>query len=273
MKSHLSTFVICFLFFVGGLFGQQSTTINVHSNAMQKDIPNVLVLPDDYQQNTAKTYPVLYLLHGYSGDQNSWTGIKKNLSQLATRYHMIIICPDGENSWYWDSPLNPSSKFETYVSKELVAYMDANYRTRPNPAGRAVTGLSMGGHGGMWLGIRNQDVFGGCGSMSGGVDILPFPENWEMKTQLGTLADNHDHWKDHTVINQVHKIKGGKLAIIIDCGTGDFFFEVNEALHEKLIYMNIPHDYIVRPGVHNGAYWENAIDYQILYFAKFFGTY
>ncbi len=183
---------------------------------------------------------------------------------------MIIVCPDGQNSWYWDSPVDPSMRFETFVSKELVQFMDQKYKTIPSPAGRAVTGLSMGGHGGLWLGIRHQDVFGACGSMSGGVDIRPFPDNWDMKKRLGLYAEQPENWEKYTVINQLHRIQPGKLQMLIDVGTGDFFYGVNKALHEKLLYLNIPHDYTERPGVHNGAYWKNAIDYQLLYFSKFF---
>ena len=123
---------------------------------------------------------MLYLLHGYSGRYDSWVSLKPTLPQDATRLGMIVVCPDGQNSWYWDSPIDPKFQFETYVSKELVQYIDQNYKTITSPKGRAITGLSMGGHGGLWLGINHPDVFGACGSMSGGVDIRPFPNNWSM---------------------------------------------------------------------------------------------
>lgn len=269
MKKLLTLLLV---FVVPVLYAQKVDTLSVYSSSMNKDIKNVVILPKDYGAASGKTYPVLYLLHGYNGNYSSWIKIKADLPEIASLAGMIIVCPDGQNSWYWDSPKQPSVRFETYVSTELVSYMDKNYSTRREPAGRAITGLSMGGHGGLWLGIRHQDVFGACGSMSGGVDIRPFPDNWEMKKQLGDYAENESLWEEHTVINQLHKIRPGKLQIMVDCGTGDFFYGVNKALHEKLLYLNIAHDYIERPGVHNGAYWKNAVDYQILYFAKFFGA-
>jgi S-formylglutathione hydrolase FrmB len=92
-----------------------------------------------------------------------------------------------------------------------------------------------------------------------------------MKKMLGDYATNQRVWDEHSVINQVHLLRpGGSPAIIIDCGTSDFFYEVHEALHRKLLYNNIPHDYISRPGGHNGAYWNSAVDYQLLFFRKFF---
>ena len=158
-----------------------------------------------------------------------------------------------------------------YVSKELINYIDSQYRTYNNRKGRAITGFSMGGHGALWLAFRHPDTYGACGSISGGVDIRPFPENWEMKQLLGPYSENPQRWNEYTVINQLpYNSKSGPLAIIIDCGYYDFFYTVNQKLHEKLRYYNIPHDFLTRPGGHTHEYWNNAIDYQLLFFYKYF---
>ena len=151
-----------------------------------------------------------------------------------------------------------------------MKYTDKNYATIPEKKGRAITGLSMGGHGALWLAIRHKDIFGAGGSTSGGVDIRPFPKNWEMSRQLGDYEADSALWDQHTVITQIDKITDGDLALIIDCGEKDFFLEVNKALHKALLEKNISHDFITRPGAHNGQYWNNSIDYQILFFDKFF---
>ena len=242
--------------------------IAVRSEAMKKEIPVVVIVPDAAKSGVRM--PVLYLLHGYSGDQETWLNVKPSLPQMADRDSVIVVCPDGENSWYWDSPKAPSSRFETFVARELIDYVDAHYPTRGDRSGRAITGLSMGGHGGLWLSFRHKDTFGAGGSTSGGVDIRPFPENWEMAKQLGEEATNRKTWDDHTVMTQLDSISNGDLALVIDCGYDDFFFDVNNKLHEALRERGIEHDYTVRPGVHNGPYWTNSIDYQWLFFKKFF---
>lgn len=259
-----------FLLFIFSIISLQAATVkvNVKSEIMDKEIPCVIVTPDNYDSTTP--YPVIYLLHGYGGNQNTWPDMKKNLSEIATQDSIIFVCPNGENSWYWDSPVNKNSQFETFVSEELVSYIDKNYSTRNSREGRAITGLSMGGHGALWLAIRHQNIFGAAGSTSGGVDIRPFPGNWDMKTQLGEYEHNKEIWDNHTVINQIDKLQDKSLAIIFDCGFKDFFFEVNNNLHEALLKQGIDHDYIVRPGAHNGQYWSNSIDYQILFFKKYF---
>lgn len=251
----------------------QVDTLKLKSEKMGKTIKNVVILPSQYfdEDLQEEQYPVVYLLHGYGGDYSNWIKKKPELEDAASEYSIIIVCPDGEASWYWDSPVNPKSQYETYIINELIPYIDDNYRTIPEAKMRAITGLSMGGHGGLWLGLRHPDVFGACGSMSGGVNIIPFPEKWEMKLALGNYTSNKSVWESHTVINLVPTLnKKSGQKITFDCGSDDFFFKVNNELHEALLKADIPHDYTVRPGKHNWAYWCNSIDYQLLFFAKSF---
>jgi S-formylglutathione hydrolase FrmB len=246
-------------------------TIQVYSQSMQKNIRTVIVTPDNY--TSAKELPVVYLLHGYSGNHLDWITKAKGFEKAADQYNLIIVCPDGGyGSWYWNSPVDPKSQYETFVSDELVKAIDAKYKTIKDRTGRAITGLSMGGHGALYLAIRHQDVFGAAGSMSGGVDIRPFPNNWDMAKQLGTYGEQPERWEKNTVINMLNLLTPNSLAIIIDCGTDDFFFKVNENLHQQLLYRNIPHDFISRPGAHTWPYWTNAVKYQLLFMRNYFDS-
>lgn len=242
-------------------------TLKIKSDKMNRYIETVVIIPDQAVQMPC---PTLYLLHGYGGNAKSWITIKPELPEMADRDGIIIVCPNGEQSWYWDSPIRKESQFETFVSQELVQYIDKKYNTVKSRRGRAISGLSMGGHGGLWISIRHKDTFGAGGSTSGGVDIRPFPNNWDMKKQLGEMKENQKVWDSHTVITQLDSLKNGDLALIVDCGTEDFFFEVNKRLHEELLKRGIGHDYIVRPGAHNLKYWNNSIEYQWLFFHRFF---
>lgn len=260
---------ITLLLCIVSLCAQQVDTVTIHSK-MGHDLKNVVILPKSYAEGNTR-YPVVYLLHGCGGNYASWITIKPELPQLASQYNLIIVCPDGLiNSWYWNSPLNKDMQFEDYISDEVIRYTDSHYRTIADRNARAISGLSMGGHGAMWNAIRHRNVFGAVGSTSGGLDIRPFPTNWKMQNQLGEFASNKKRWDEHTVINLIPSLKDGDLAIIIDCGVDDFFLEVNRRAHQSLLDHNIKHDYIERPGAHNNAYWNNSIDYQLLFFHKFF---
>lgn len=247
-------------------------TIYVHSVAMNKDIPAIVVTPSGY--SSSQQYPVVYMLHGYSGNyRNSWVGTVPTVEKWADAFGMILVVPDGGySSWYFDSPVDPSSQYETYISDELVSYIDNHYSTIKSPKGRAITGLSMGGHGALYLAIRNQDVYGAAGSICGGLDLRPFPDNWEISKVLGTYAQNPESWDNHSVINLLHLLTPNSLSLIIDCGTDDFFYPVNRRFHRKLLERNIPHEFTSRPGKHNPEYWNNSIDYHLLYFHKYFSA-
>ena len=243
-------------------------TLKVFSPAMKAEVNVVCITPQNL--NADNKYPVVYLLHGHGGNHFSWLSIKPELPKIADDLGYIFVCPDGKNSWYWDSPTNPSYRYETFMSHELISFIDGNYPTKDDKEHRAITGLSMGGHGAMWLAIRHQDIFGACGSMSGGLDIRPFPEAWNMNEQLGVYEENKRIWDEHTVINQLDKLKESNLAIYICCGYDDFFLEVNNHVHEILVDMNYPHDFTIREGKHNAPFWNNALDYHLLFFTKFF---
>ena len=239
---------------------------------MHRKIKAVVITPGGYPQEKA-AYPVVYLLHGYGGNYASFIRAIPALQNYADAFRMILVCPDGNiGSWYFDSPEDPSWKFETYVSEELISWVDNNYKTIKDRHGRGITGFSMGGHGALYLSFKHQEVFGVAGSMSGGVDFRPFPRNWEIAKRLGSYSQFPERWEQNTVINMVNLLKPGSLDLIIDCGTEDFFYQVNLNFHQKLLENKIPHDFIIRPGAHNWPYWNNAIMYQLLFMSRYFNN-
>jgi len=268
-KSFLLLTVFLNSFFV---FANSIDTLMVVSKSMNKVISNIIIKPEGYNPKSV-SYPVLYLLHGAGGDFTSWTTNVPSLKKYADMYNILIVCPDGgSTSWYLDSPIDKEMKYETYISKELVDAIDKKYKTIPEKTARAITGLSMGGHGAFYLSFKHQDIWGAAGSMSGGLDIRPFPNGWDLPKRLGSYSDHQEYWEENTVINLVDRIKANDLKLIFDCGINDFFYEVNEKLHQKLTERNIPHDYIIRPGDHNWNYWANAIKYQLLFFSDYFDS-
>lgn len=245
-------------------------TVAIYSNAMHKSIKCVVVTPDSYNEKQAH-YPVVYILHGYSGNYSDYVKKVHRMGAMADAYQMILVCPDGAFvSWYLDSPVDSSYRFETYVGKEIPAYIDQHYRTKTSRKYRAITGLSMGGHGALYLAIRHQDTFGAAGSMSGGVDFRPFPNNWDLAKRLGTYKDHSENWDKHVVVNQLSLLKNDSLSLLIDCGVKDFFIDVNRQLHQRLLEQGISHDYIERAGAHTWEYWSNSIEYQLFYFSRIF---
>jgi S-formylglutathione hydrolase FrmB len=260
--------------FLVGTFSAQAAVVDtvwVESPTMKESYRCVVILPSVKEKEQAR-FPVTYLLHGYSGWYSNWIIRVPSLQQYADQFRMIIVCPEGKNNWYMDSPVNNSIRWETYVGKEIPTYIDAHYPTIPNRNARAITGLSMGGHGGLYIGLKNAATFGACGSMSGALDLRPFKKSWELNHLLGDSIQHAQNWEDHSVINLIDHYPKDTLAMIIDCGVDDFFFSVNESFHKKLLTQKIPHDYITRPGKHDWKYWTNAIRYQLLFFHRYFNA-
>ncbi|WP_282123129.1 alpha/beta hydrolase [Algibacter mikhailovii] len=254
------------------LYASKVDTLLVYSKSMNKEIKNVVITPDTYGA-TEKSYAVVYLLHGAGGNYKDWLKKVPKIKAYADDFNVIIVCPDGgKTSWYFDSPIDTTMQYETYVSKELIEAIDKSYTTKANKTHRAISGLSMGGHGAFYIAFKHSDVFGVAGSMSGGVDIRPFPLRWEIEKRLGSYAANPKYWEEHTVINLVHLLNGKNLKFIFDCGIDDFFYDANVRLHQKLLERNIPHDYIERPGGHTNHYWKNSTKYHMVFFNEYFNN-
>jgi S-formylglutathione hydrolase FrmB len=265
---HIIIFSLFFFFFI---FSKAATvdTILIYSKSMHKNVKCVVIKPDVYNDN--KQFPVVYLLHGYSGNYADWVLKAPDLLHTVDENKFLVVCPDGAyGSWYFDSPVDTTMRYETNVAIEIPEYIDTHYKTIPDRKARAIAGLSMGGHGALYLAIRHENIFGAVGSMSGGVDIRPFPDNWDIKKVLGDYATHPYNWNNNTVINMVDTLHNGALKIIFDCGVDDFFLQVNRSLHQKLLDKKIDHNYTERPGAHNWEYWNNAVKYQFLFFREFF---
>lgn len=230
-----------------------------------------VAMPAGATSDSDLRYPTVYLLNGHGGDNLSWSKVI-DIDSLATAYQTIIVCPAGLNSWYWDSPVDPSMKMESFITADLVKWVDSNYPTDARREQRAVTGLSMGGHGALWLAFRHPDLFGNAGSTSGGVDFTPWPKSWNIPDRLGSYAKNKQRWHDHTVMSLLSTVNPGQVNLIFDCGTEDFFFDVNNKLHAEMNRRNIPHVYLTSSGAHTPQYWHKSIVPQFDFFKSHFDS-
>ena len=246
----------------------ETKTVTIATSLLPDKKMNVnITVPGDYAEGNEARYPVIYLLNGHGGNNTSW-GSVANLDSLASAHEVIFVCPDGMNSWYFDAPERPDMKMESFIIDELLPWVDANYRTIPRRESRAITGLSMGGHGAMWLAMRHKDKFANAGSTSGGVDFTPFPGSWNISKALGERDSFPERWRNSTVISQVPGLKSGELNLIVDCGTEDFFYTVNCQLDSALNANHLPHIYRTSPGAHTGQYWAKSIIPQVEYFSS-----
>lgn len=253
-------------------------TLQVVSAAMNKTYKIAVVLPDSYAKSKI-SLSVLYLLHGAYGHFDDWlkkTPNKNLVKSLADQYNLIIVMPEGETfSFYLDSPVNKGSQFETFITQEVIRKVDKTYKTISNKSGRVITGLSMGGHGALYLSAKHPDLFCAAGSMSGALDMTVMlnrdPSAQVVKLMepvFGDKSADPEMYAKYSVLGMLDKIKTNKLPLIIDSGVDDFLIEPNRELHRRLVYNKVDHDYTERPGAHTWEYWENSLPYHVLFFSK-----
>jgi S-formylglutathione hydrolase FrmB len=249
----------------------QSRVVSIPSAAMHKSFDATVVLPDQYTSGKgAERYPVVYLLHGSGGDYTDWTA-NSHIGKLADRYHVILVMPDGgRESWYIDSPVDPRSRYETYVGTEVVAYIDQHFRTIAAKQARAITGLSMGGFGALHIALDRPDQFGAAGSISGAVDPRGCENEPGIEQVFGDPARDAGFWSSEAIVENARSLGDAHIALTIDCGVNDSLVQSNRTLHERLVELGVPHDYAERPGGHTWKYWANAVQYQVLFFAGAF---
>lgn len=225
-------------------------------------------------------FPVLYLLHGYSDDHTGWVR-RSNVERYVGKYPMIVIMPDGEHGWYTDAAAAPYAKFETYITKELVGFVDRTFHTIAERRGRAIAGLSMGGYGALKLALKNPDIFCAGHSFSGAVEIASREGSLKQR-----FEDSTSPWAIEQGLVFGDAPSGGPedLRTIIlkgdpktrpvfsfDCGVDDFLIEDNRRFHAFLEENKIPHAYEEFPGGHDWNYWDTHIQTTLARTAKLFG--
>jgi S-formylglutathione hydrolase FrmB len=145
--------------------------------------PVTIYLPPSYDGGDNLAYPVVYLLHGYTGNNNLWTGgsyISGNIVTSMSSWlkngkvkEMILVMPNSYNrlwgSYYTNS--TATGNWADFIARDLVQYIDSNYRTLPQRESRAVIGHSMGAYGGLRIGMFYPDVFACMGGMAGDYDL------------------------------------------------------------------------------------------------------
>jgi S-formylglutathione hydrolase len=269
---------------------------------VEKDVR--VYLPAGYDPAGTKRWPVLYYLHGLGGDETNWIEMGK-LDGAADELGLgaIVVMPDGDNNFYVDSAKSvdydacmkdgtglfiakqprrktcaKTSKYETYITRDLVGWVDRTYKTIATREGRGIAGLSMGGYGALILSMRHPDMFAAAASHSG-VDALlysgPFPYEQGKATLLddvkqwgagfgtfgawirGLYGADLATWRAHDPAALVEKLAPSTLKLYLDCGTEDEFALHNgmQYLHDLLLARKIDHEYYIGPGRHDFDFW------------------
>lgn len=253
------------------------TTVRVDSAfapSLSRTKSFVVILPAGYRD--AYRYPVLYLLHGFGGDHTDWTSLTK-ISTYAEKYSIIIVMPDGENSWYVNSATDAKQRFEDYLITDLPAAVQQRYKV--DTAKQAIAGLSMGGYGAVMLALRYPKRFLFAGSLSGAVGL--FRDNFTLdggRSDFGvqSLRQTFGYPLTETVKSKYDPFKLSKAAfpkpsgssnpplpyIYLAVGIQDGlkpFLPRNRELADTLRAIGAVYEYHEVQGGHDWKFWDREI--------------
>lgn len=278
----------------------------------------IVYLPPGYASSPRERYPVAYYLHGMWGSEGDWS-TQGNIHVIADSLiaggmsEIIIAMPDGDNSYYttWATPGNydacrreppipepagsycvPAPRYDEYIARDVVGYVDSTYRTRASPEHRAVAGLSMGGYGAVTLALRRPDVWSAAAShsgvmtlilggrdangvLTGDADAAALEERWGsgmwhlIEPVFG--RDTADWWaREPTRIAERRATTGAEVpALFIDVGTDDrLVIPGNRIFRDELRRLGIPMQYSEWPGAHTWSYWRAHVPESLTWIAE-----
>jgi enterochelin esterase-like enzyme len=249
----------------------------VHSAILGKEVKYTVYLPADYE-SSERSYPVVYLLHGYSDDNTGWLQFGE-INRLADKAiaegtipPMIIVMPNGDSSWYINS-YDGKEKYEDFFFKEFMPSIEKTYRIKAEKRYRGVAGLSMGGHGTLIYTMKHPELFVAGAALSAAIfddsAMIQMPDVAYERTfaQLygrglkGRDRLNVDFYSNDA-LHIVMEKSGEELRRVrywIDCGDDDRLSKGNCLLHIELMEKGVPHEFRVRDGAHSWTYWRTGI--------------
>jgi enterochelin esterase-like enzyme len=231
------------------------------SPILQRQMTFRIYLPPDYFSTDDRRYPTLYMLHGAGGNYTEWSDsylpqqLDDMIVQGATQ-PMIAVMPDGGSRTYWAN-WDTGPQWSDYVAYDVVSEIDSRFRTAPQPSGRAIGGLSMGGLGAMQIAMRHPDVFSVVGAHSPSIRIEPDPEFWFLSTSS---------FYAHNPIWLASYPTSERMVYWLDVGSEDWWRPNVEDLRDALLGARLNLTWRVFPGTHEAEYWiQHVPDYLRFY--------
>ena len=234
------------------------------STALARAMKYRVLVPQDYD-GSLRRYPVLYLLHGLTGDYKDWT-TRTNLAEYTRTLPLIVVMPDGENQWYTNAA-DGSARFEDYVVTDLPADVVQKYRTVNSRYGRAIAGLSMGGYGALKLSLKRPAQYAVTGSFSGAFGatiegrydrMIASAKAPSLTTIFGPPESDTRKQNDLLALAAAMK-RDGAPYLYVDCGTADSLIEENRAVVAALHKAGVAYEYHEIAGGHTWDYWDRRI--------------
>jgi putative tributyrin esterase len=234
--------------------------VNVPSASLGREQVATILLPASYRTSQQR-YPVMYLLHGGGQDHTAFAA--RGWFRALSSRDMIVVTPSVGDSWYVNSVADANAKYEDFVVKDLIAYVDGRYRTVASRDGRAIAGVSMGAWGAMMLGLKHHQLFGAVGALSAPFGISRQDPKMDMtsRTQqrFGAPETPERRERDPGTLASTIPVESVPL-LYLACGNQDIFVADNRRFVERLTARKIPYEYReLSPFGHSWDVWDGQL--------------
>ncbi len=245
--------------------------MNCHYNSpvLRRNTQIHVILPTPREEGVPlkRDFPVLYLLHGLHGDAGSWLQYS-NIARYAEDAEIAVVMPSVGNSFYQD--MVHGERFFTYMTQELPAFIQGLFPVSKKREDTYIAGLSMGGYGAWFLGLRCPEQFSAIASFSGALDIgfrvTPVPQTanaqpaFYVENCFGDLRQIAGSDRDVFFLFEQAKEKGQLPRMYQSCGTKDFLYGMNVCSYQALTKMGAEITYRETPGMaHEWDFWDQEI--------------
>ena len=288
--------LICVVFWlaVAGASAQSRIDCSaLNSHILTRVVHYCVYLPSGYDQGAtqhpSKHYPVLYYLHGLGDNEQTlfnsggWT-LLDDLRRQRKMGDFLIVAPEGRRSFYINSS-DGSARYSDFFLQEFLPHVESKYRILPGRAGRAISGISMGGYGALRFAFARPDLFSAASAQSAAL-ITESPETLDSASRTGSplagvlaavfgnpIAVPHWNANSPFVLAKRNVATLKKAAIYFNCGQDDNYgFEKGAAaLHQELQEEGVKHEYHAYPGDHSLSYFLSHFAEVMEFHSKAFG--
>jgi enterochelin esterase-like enzyme len=282
-KFLLYSLVLSFSYLLNAQTGKVFDNLTLPSKIMKMDKKYAVYLPPDYE-TSQRSYPVLYLLHGFGDDQTGWVQFGEVLTiadeaiKSGNATAMIIVMPDantGKPGYVND--VKGEWRYEDFFFQEFMPYIEKTYRIKSDKRYRAIAGLSMGGEGTFIYALHHPELFSSACPLSAATGPAKMEETKNYRLWAGAPgisdADREAYYNKYSVLKQVETMTTDQMKAVrwyIDCGDDDFLYEGNCLIHIALRKKNVPHEFRTRDGGHTWTYWRTALPVVLNYVSMSF---
>ena len=258
---------------------------SIPSKILARPVPYCIVLPPSFDTDRTRRFPVLYFFHGLGDNEQffvhsgAWN-LAEDMRDKGELKDFIIATPEARSTFYVNAR-DGKERYEDFLLQEFFPYVERRYRVAPGRSNRAISGISMGGYGALYLAFRHPQLFSAVSAHSAAlIEKLPTflggaqPNSPRSRVLGGAFGNPPDpvFWQQHSPIIIARTANLARLQIYFDCGDqDDFGFESGTAALDKVLSARrIPHEFHIYPGRHDAIYFAAHLPASLSFHSRFF---